>query len=223
MKMVRFLITTAFLMLSLTAGAQEFIIPEISKTKGNKTEASKPSSSPSATRKQPKKETIGPKSTRPKMSGATMHLTAPSDPTTGKEVEGLERSTSIKELEDRAAKGDIEAHTQLGMIYFGNDDKEALPHLQAGADAGDPLAQYFLGGVYYLGKFGVKADKAMAASYYLKAAQQGLAPAQYATAACLYKGEGVDQDKAAARSWMEKAAENEYDDAREFLQTHSFD
>lgn len=150
-------------------------------------------------------------------------MTSPPDITTGRQVEGIERSQSIGELEVLASQGDIDAHTMLGMYYFMQDDERALPHLIAGAEAGDSRAQYYLGGVYYFGKFGTEADKAAAASYYLKSAQKGHVPAQYGIAVCLYNGEGVEQDRQAAREWMEKAAQNNDEDAKAFLKTHTFD
>lgn len=179
--------------------------------------------SPSQSRRGNRKQTV-PATTQhhtqqqPKQAAASVP-----DMTAGKSVEGIERSMSIEELENLARQGDINAHTTLGMYYFQQDDERALPHLRTGAEAGDRLAQYFLGGVYYLGKFGVEEDKAMAASYYLKSAQQEHAPAQYGVAICLYNGEGVEKDQKAAKEWMEKAAKNNSEDARHFLDTHSFE
>ena len=145
------------------------------------------------------------------------------DLTAGKQVEGIQRSISLEELERLAGKGDTGAHTTLGMYYFQQDDERALPHLRAGAEAGNPQALYYLGGVYYLGKFGVEQDKPAAASCYLKAAQLGHVPAQYGIAVCLYDGDGVEKDQKAAREWMEKAARNNSEEARTFLDTHTFE
>ena len=146
------------------------------------------------------------------------------DQTTGTEVGGIVRGmTSEGELESLAQKGNVDAHTQLGVIYFHRNDKRALSHLRAGADAGDRIAQYFLGGVYYNGMCGAKTDKATAASYFLKSARQNHVPAQYAIAVCLYNGEGTKEDKNAAREWMKKAAASGNDDAKSFLQSHSFE
>ena len=153
----------------------------------------------------------------------TKELAHARDLTTGNQVEGVERSTSQEELEERAAHGDATAHTQLGMLYFQKDDERAMQHLKAGSEAGDPLALYYLGAVYYAGKFDIEADKRTAAEYFLQSAQKGHAPAQFTIAVCLYNGEGVRQDLQAARSWMEKAAGNNYDEAKAFLETHSFE
>jgi len=149
------------------------------------------------------------------------------DPTTGREVKGIKRSATleetIKELEDAANKGDVRAHTALGMYYFQEDDDRALPHLLAASEAGDSVALYYLGGVYYLGRCGVETDKAKAASYYLQAALQDNALAQYAIGKCLYEGEGVEQDLKAAKEWMEKSAQNGCKDATSFLDSHTFE
>ena len=180
--------------------------------------------SPSLKKKENRKNKIPkiPATTQDYTQHQARKATAP-DLTAGKSVEGIERSMSVEELENRASQGDINAHTTLGMFYFQQDDERSLPHLRAGAEGGDRLAQYFLGGVYYFGKFGVEVDKAMAAAYYLKSAQQEHAPAQYGVAICLYNGEGVEQDKKAAKEWMERAAKNNSEDARKFLETHSFE
>jgi TPR repeat protein len=218
------IIMLACLLLSMAASAQSFVIPPApARGKVTKPEAKKvtPPTTQLSDKEKPSVKSYDQQNRQSSPAKVTMSTTT--DLTAGKEVEGIERSLSIRELENRAKKGDNSAHTQLGMYYFQQDDGRALPHLVAGAKAGDRLAQYYLGGVYYFGKFGVTADKKAAASYYLMSAKQNHGPAQYGMALCLYNGEGVQQDKKAARSWMEKAARNKCPEAREFLDTHSFE
>ena len=145
------------------------------------------------------------------------------DPTTGQKVEGIQRSATLEEFEAAANKGDVSAHTALGMYYFQEDDDRALPHLLAASEAGDSVALYFMGGVYFLGKCGIETDKAKAASYFHQAALQDNALAQYAIGKCLYEGEGVEQDLKAAKEWMEKSAQNGCKDATSFLDSHTFE
>ena len=145
------------------------------------------------------------------------------DYTTGTDVEGIERSVSVEELEERARQGDTKAHTNLGMYYYRLGDDKALTHLKAGAESKDPNAQYFLGGAYYNGMFGLKTNKATAVSLFVQSAQQGHAPAQYALAVCYYNGEGIEKNREKAREWMNKASDNGFEDAKTFIETHDFD
>ncbi|MBR4985961.1 MAG: sel1 repeat family protein, partial [Proteobacteria bacterium] len=78
-------------------------------------------------------------------------------------------------------------------------------------------AQYSLGLLYQKGE-GVAQDKAQAAEWYRKAAEQGLGVAQYSLGLLYQKGEGVAQDKAQAVEWIRKAAEQGYSDAVVALQ-----
>ena len=216
MKKIRIIITMICLMLCMATSAQTFVVP---------TPSSKPSTRSNKVVPPPKvlpppKETTPPP---PHRSGKRNEEGQVTDPTTGAKVKGIERSLSIEELETLANEGDVTAHTQLGMYYFDKDDQKALAHLIVGVNVGNPLAQYYFGCVYYAGKLNVEMDKKKAASYFILSAQQNHAPAQYGIAVCLYNGEGVEQDREAAQQWMEKAAQNGYAEAKEYLETHSFE
>ena len=217
--MIRIISILLFSLMSMFVFSQTFDIPTDPGKKG-KTSVSMPSRSQTTGTTKPKQPAVRQHVSR---TQTTETMVSTPDITTGRQVEGIERSLSIEELEELANQGDVEAHTMLGIYYFMQDDDRALPHLIAGAEAGDSRAQYFLGGVYYFGKFGTEVDKAAAASYYLKSAQQGHVPAQYGIAVCLYNGVGVELDRHAAREWMEKAAQNNDEDAKVFLETHTFD
>lgn len=81
------------------------------------------------------------------------------------------------------------------------------PHqLRAAAVAGDAWAQLNLGAAYDHGIAGVAADAAQARIWYLAAAQQGVAEAQFNLAHCLATGHGGATDPVAARVWMRRAA-----------------
>ena len=56
--------------------------------------------------------------------------------------------------------------------------------------------------------------------WYSKAADQGNDNSQYYLGLCCYNGTGTPQDKAAAQSWLEKAAANGNKDAKVFLKKH---
>ena len=61
---------------------------------------------------------------------------------------------------------------------------------------------------------GVAHDEVQAFSWYCKAAEQGLADAQFNLGICYYKGEGVAKDFVQAVSWWRKAAEQGHTDAQ---------
>ena len=59
---------------------------------------------------------------------------------------------------------------------------------------------------------------AEAAKWYRKAAEQGLAGAQYCLGACYNNGEGVEQDFEEAAKWFRKAAEQGDEYAKKALE-----
>ena len=73
------------------------------------------------------------------------------------------------------------------------------------AEQGDAIAQFNLGGRYYLGK-GVPQDYNEAATWLRKAADQGEAKGQLLLGLMYYKGHGVDQDYVQAHRWLNLAA-----------------
>ena len=85
------------------------------------------------------------------------------------------------------------------------------------AVSGNPYAQDVLGFVYYLGFGGLSQDPAQAAFWYRKAADQGLANAQYNLGVLYEKGQGMPQDYAQAAAWYRKAADQGNPDAQTTL------
>lgn len=79
--------------------------------------------------------------------------------------------------------------------------------LREAAATGDPKALFEIGNRYAEGR-GVAEDVAKAVSWYEKAAEQDLAPAQYRVGSFYEKGMGVARDIAKAKQWYEKAAAN---------------
>lgn len=82
-----------------------------------------------------------------------------------------------------------------------------LAGLQRNAQAGDRVAQYNLAVIHETGRFGAPLDKAEAARWYRKSAEQGYENAQYNLGVLYLRGEGVAQDRAAALHWLGLAAE----------------
>lgn len=75
------------------------------------------------------------------------------------------------------------------------------------ANAGNPKAQYALGGMYEKGLFNFKIDLEKAVLWYTKAAVEGLDVAQNKLGTIYSKGEGVEVDHVQAAAWYLKAAE----------------
>ncbi len=74
-------------------------------------------------------------------------------------------------------------------------------------------AQYYMGTMYLNGQ-GLQRDKAAAANWYLKAAEQGYSEAQFSLGVMLATGDGIPQDKPAAAEWYRKAANQGSDKAQ---------
>jgi TPR repeat protein len=78
---------------------------------------------------------------------------------------------------------------------------DAFQDLKELAEAGNPEAQYELGGFYHWGKVAA-ADFTKARHWYERAAMQGNTDAMLGLAVMYGHGQGVPQDKAAAYRWL---------------------
>ncbi|GGD19800.1 hypothetical protein GTQ45_03255 [Pyruvatibacter mobilis] len=78
--------------------------------------------------------------------------------------------------------------------------------LREAATNGDAAAQYEIGQRYATGSSGLPQDDDQAAYWITRAAEQGLAPAQYRLGTMFEKGVGVPENPTKARSWYERAA-----------------
>lgn len=111
----------------------------------------------------------------------------------------------------QAAEGGVaEAQAVYGqMLLDGHgveaDQAAALGWFTKAAAQHHLMALNMVGRCYDLG-WGTRIDKARAAQCYRIAAERGLDWAMYNHATLLALGEGVDEDKAAALAWLEKAA-----------------
>ncbi len=86
------------------------------------------------------------------------------------------------------------------------DAKRALDLFKQAATKGHLLAQYTLGLHYYYKGKNAPENQLNAFIWWTKAADQGLAEAQFNLGHMHYKGQGVKQDKATAIQWWKKAA-----------------
>ena len=80
------------------------------------------------------------------------------------------------------------------------------------ANGGNPRAQYNLGRMYLWGMndLGIRQNDQQAYTWFLKSAEQGYAPAQYAVGVALRDGRGVAADSVAAKTWLNKATAQGY-------------
>jgi TPR repeat protein/uncharacterized RDD family membrane protein YckC len=127
----------------------------------------------------------------------------------------------LADVQALAAKGDVQAQTELAFAYAGGEGvtknlQTAAEWLRKAAASGDAFAQYHLGYAYRMGE-GVTQNNAEAARWYFLAAEQGQALAQMDLANLYFKGEGVAKDDAASVKWMRKAAEQNEAEAQDSL------
>ncbi len=109
-------------------------------------------------------------------------------------------------LDAPATTGSIGADTTPAPETTLLPTKIGSEKLRRAAMAGDPRAAFEVGMRYAEGR-GVAADSKAAADWYAKAAEKGLAPAQYRWAVALEKGIGVPRDSEKAKRWYTTAAE----------------
>ena len=92
------------------------------------------------------------------------------------------------------------------QAYRAQDYTKAMRLLEPLADAGDPVAQYYVAHMYEKGD-GVAKDTAKTLGWYRRSAEQGYARAQYKLAIGYARGwPGLEKDEAEARRWLLKAA-----------------
>jgi TPR repeat protein len=121
-----------------------------------------------------------------------------------------ESNTAIRELREKAERGDTGAQVTIGNAYLMGSDgvtqnyEEAVKWFRKAAAVGHASAQNNLGTCYSSG-LGVTQSYTKAAEWYRKAAEQGNAGAQNCLGAAYLQGEGVAQDYAEAVRWFRKA------------------
>jgi TPR repeat protein len=104
---------------------------------------------------------------------------------------------------------------------------DAFQYLKELAEAGNPEAQYELGGFYHWGRI-ASADFTKARQWYERAAKQGNVDAMLGLAVIHGHGQGVPQDKAASYRWLVLASSQHLEpedaariaDARDDLAKH---
>ena len=115
------------------------------------------------------------------------------------------------------AADDIADLRRALVLLEKRDHAEALKIITPKADAGDPVAQYYLSAIYS-GGFGYKpANDALSLKWIRLSAEQGVAAAQATLADRYYDGRGVKQDFAEAAKWYHLSADQGFAQAQRTL------
>lgn len=122
----------------------------------------------------------------------------------------------------KAGQGDVQAQYEVAVCYIlGNgveqNDSLAIGWIRKAADGGHVQCQISMGAFYYNGSRGFDADQREAVKWFLKAARQGDAHAQYLVGRCYARGEGVGQNGEEAFRWLRLAARQGHEEAQELL------
>ena len=117
---------------------------------------------------------------------------------------------ALAQLRARAIKGDVDAQSNLAIIYlFGSgvprDYVQAALWYRKAAEQGDAYSQASLGDMYSQGD-GVPKDAKQAVHWYTKAAEQGNTSAQNSLALMYESGDVLPKDVVLAYMWRNLAA-----------------
>lgn len=117
-----------------------------------------------------------------------------------------------------------DAQALLGYCYLviDKDSEEALEYLLQAEKLESAMGEFLLARVYKDGWCGVEPDPEKVALLYLSAAKKGLPDAQTGVGLCLLYGYGVEQDLELAKEWLETAADNDDETAKNYIDHYGF-
>lgn len=132
-------------------------------------------------------------------------------------------------LQEAADQGNAKALSAMGYYYIGEDlgiaeerskedIKKGITCYQQAAEKGDPHAQERLGMCYHYGFLLQKKDDEEAAKMFREAAEQDYEYSQYMLGSMYYEGCGVEKDLAKAEYWFNKAADNDWSNAKTIIE-----
>lgn len=127
----------------------------------------------------------------------------------GMATAGEPGASSIKELLEKATRGDAEAQVALAFCYrdgrgVAKDEAEAMKWAHAAADKGHAAAQEFIGAAYLHGS-AVTRNPVIAFGYFQAAADKS-AQAAFNLGQCYFGAQGTEQNVSKALEWWKKAA-----------------
>lgn len=134
----------------------------------------------------------------------------PAEASTGNGTQGPTAITPRREVdvaalpEPQARPARLPSETDNAAVPA--QQQPARRTLREAASDGDAVAQYEIGQRYANGSNGVPQDYDQAAFWFNRAAEQGLAPAQYRLGTLFEKGLGTPENPTKARTWYERAA-----------------
>ena len=119
----------------------------------------------------------------------------------------------------------LKSKEQLGFMLLTDGIKQknnayitqALSLLAGLAQVGNPSGQAYLGSMYE-GGYGVVQDDQLAFDWYLKAAKQMHAQAQFSVAKMYFEGRGINKDPEEGMYWLKSAIDHDYEDAEDYLE-----
>ena len=128
--------------------------------------------------------------------------------TTAREPDEEDAAEAVKWLTKAAELGHAEAQGMLAWVY-GEMGKDGYARFWAekAAEKGLALGQYVIGDCYMYGAGGQVKNEATGVEWYRKAALQGDCEAQYYLGRAYEDGMGVAVDRAEARKWYGRAAD----------------
>lgn len=117
-----------------------------------------------------------------------------------------------------------DAKALLGYCYLtiDLDSEEALEYLLQAEKLESAMGEFLLARVYKDGWCGVEPDPERSALLYLSAAKKGLPESQTGVGLCLLFGYGVEQDLELAKVWLETAADNDDETAKNYIENYGF-
>lgn len=132
------------------------------------------------------------------------------------------KELAFKAYHKASKLGDAKSMTNLGLMYQNGDYvkvnyEKAMNWYEKGLYAGDKRNYYNVGYLYYKG-YGVEQSYPIAFQYFLEGAtdkNDGIC--KYMIGLCYIKGYGVEVNEELGRSWIEKAANNGYERAIDFI------
>ena len=131
---------------------------------------------------------------------------------------------AAKWFQKAAEQGDINAQNNLGYVYDNGigvqqDCDLAVDWFWKAAAGGNVLAQNNLGEAYFKGR-GIEQDYEKAFEWFKEAARMDNPSAQCKVAKCYENGYGVEKDLVQAVKWYKESAENGYEPAKQWLDSH---
>ena len=135
---------------------------------------------------------------------------------------GVNKERAYKAYYKAAKLGDARSMTNLGLMYQNGDYvkinyAKAMSWYEKGLSAGDKRNYYNIGYLYYKG-YGTEQSYSTAFKYFLNGANEekdGIC--KYMLGLCYIKGYGVEVNEELGRSWIEKAANNGYERAIDYI------